>query len=216
MIYTLLEAYWWDLVFYSKENFITSHFPLWGGRKYPQNDPQKGCVIIAQFAGVDESHFWNFFLRLRLRYIKATFEGVLGKKIWAQDFPIVLVPPLTILHQSRRAFLLIFYIGKYRKTVKIAFSCFKHPKWRCLSKFHTRCHRARCQRQGGHWYWNYWKILEYTGKIFHTGIILEKHYFLEKSWKIEKYTEIILEFWNFNTWKYWNFFNKTNQMNFTL
>ena len=68
--------------------------PSVGGRKCPQNDPQKGCAIIAQCAGVGESHFWIFFLRLKFPYIKATFEGVLGKKNWAQDFPIVLVPPL--------------------------------------------------------------------------------------------------------------------------
>ena len=30
-------------------------------------------------------HFWIFLVRLRFPYIKATFEGVLGKKIWAQD-----------------------------------------------------------------------------------------------------------------------------------
>ena len=104
------------------------------------------------------------------------------------------------MHQSRRAFLLIFYIGKYRKSGKIAFSCFKHPKWRCLSKFHTRCHRARCQRQGGHWYWNYWKILKYTGKIFHTGIILEKYFILELYLKTPTFYK------NLKNWKiYWNF-----------
>ena len=48
--------------------------------------------------------------------------------------------------------------------------------------------------QGGHWYWNYWKILEYTGKIFHTEIIREKPYFLERSWRIRKYIGIILKF----------------------
>ena len=31
----------------------------------------------------------------------------------------------------------------------------------------------------------YWKILEYTGKIFHTGIILEKPYFFRKKWNFE-------------------------------
>ena len=92
MIFTSLEAYWWDPVFYFKKNHYESP-PSVGGRKYPQNDPQKGCAIIAQCAGVGESHLWIFFLRLRFPYIKATFEGVLGKKNWAQDFPIVLVPP---------------------------------------------------------------------------------------------------------------------------
>ena len=54
--------------------------------------------------------------------------------------------------------------------------------------------------QGGYWYWNYWKILECTGKIFHTGIILEKPYFLEKKlkiWKIYWNYTVILIFWYF-------------------
>ena len=48
--------------------------------------------------------------------------------------------------------------------------------------------------QGGHWYWNYWKILEYTGKIFHTGIILEKPDFFKKAEKLKNILEL---YWNF-------------------
>ena len=51
-----------------------------GGRKYPKNDPQKGCAMIAQCAGVGEFHFLIVFLRLTFLYTKETFEGVLGQK----------------------------------------------------------------------------------------------------------------------------------------
>ena len=59
--------------------------PLWGS-KIPQKLPSKGCVIIAQCAGVGESHFVFFFIRLRFQYINAIIDGGLGQKSLQEDF----------------------------------------------------------------------------------------------------------------------------------
>ena len=53
---------------------------------------------------------------------------------------------ITSILKQKGLFTNILYWKIWENGQNRIFSCFEHPKWHFLCKFHTLCHRARCQR----------------------------------------------------------------------